>query len=309
MKTLGYDQNQQRLLRAVSTASVAVAIVLIVVKTYAYAETGSVSLLSSLADSFLDAVASILNLIAVRIALTPADQDHRFGHGKAEALAGLGQACLIGCSVIFLVVESVKKLLNPEPISSSEIGISIMLFSIVLTLLLVLFQNWTFKKTGSLAIKADASHYRMDLLVNLAVIVAIAGDYFFSFALLDPIIALLIAAYISLETSKIFIQSLDQLMDKELSEDDRRTIHALAIAHPQVEEVHDLRTRCSGSWTFIQFHMELDPNMRLIDAHRISDDVADVIIQHFPGSEVFIHQDPKGLDEEHTELERTIVSS
>src|SRR6266576_2031781 len=153
-----------RLRRLATYASVTVA---------AWLETGSVALLSSLVDSLLDAAASVVTLVAVRHAMSPADREHRFGHGKAEPLAVLGQSAFITGSAMLLLAEAVRRLLWPVPVENPPAGIGVMIFSIVLTIGLVLFQRYVLRRTGSIAITADELHYRGDLVLNLSVIAAL----------------------------------------------------------------------------------------------------------------------------------------
>ncbi len=307
MSQQGYNIADGRWLRLVTGTAIMVALTLIILKGFAYYATGSVSMLSSLTDSMLDGMASVINLLAIRFALMPPDHNHRFGHGKAEALSSLFQSALITISVLYLVYESIGKLVNPEPIKATEVGVSVMLVSVVMTFALVSFQGWVHRRTGSLAIKADAAHYRMDLLVNIAVISALLIDSYFQSMLADPIIALLISGYIAHEVWEIGSNAIDQLMDREMAEDDRLKIFNIATAHDQVDDIHDLRTRMSGNWTFIQFHMSLDPKMTLQEAHEIADDVEERLLAAFPGAEIFIHQDPVGHDEEHAPLAHQIT--
>ncbi len=285
-----------KLMRLATYASMAVAIVLILTKTVAWVMTDSVSLMATLIDSCLDALASLINLIAVRHALTPADKQHRFGHGKAEALAGLGQATFIAGSALFLVLEAISHLWNPKPISSMVVGIAVMIISILATLVLLVFQRHVISKTGSTAIKADHLHYKTDLLVNGSVIVALLLA-FYGWPGFDPVFALGIAAYILFSAWEIASESLDLLMDHELPVEDRAKIKAIARNHPQTRGMHDLRTRKSGTTVFIQLHLELDDQLTLLQAHAIADDVEDRIRAEYPDAEVIIHEDPASLDE------------
>ena len=285
-----------RLMRHASRASVAVASVLVVAKTVAWIMTGSVAMLSSLVDSLLDVVASGINLLAVRQALMPADREHRFGHGKAEPLAGLGQAALIGGSAVFLLYEATDRLIHPQPIESGTVGVSVMVFSVVLTLMLVTYQRHVVRVSGSIAIAADSVHYKADLLVNLGVIAGLLAATLLDWQLVDPLVAIAVAAYISLCAWETFRKSLDMLMDRELPEEDRRRIEDIVRAHPEVRSMHDLRTRSSGRDTFIQFHLELDGGMTLLEAHRISDEIEAQVRRAFPRAEVIIHEDPEGVE-------------
>ena len=288
-----------RLMRLATYASVSVALFLICVKLAAWIATDSVSLLSSLIDSLLDAMASLVNLIAVSHALTPPDREHRFGHGKAEPLAALAQAAFITGSAIFLVFEAGHRLIDPRPVAHSDIGIAVMLLAIVLTFALTRFQAYVVKRTGSLAITADSLHYMGDLLINGAVIVALLLVSQLGWAAADPLFGLAIAAYIVFTAVKIARQALDMLMDRELPDEERRRILDIVAGHPDVLDLHDLRTRASGPTLFIQLHLEMDGDMPLHKAHSVADAVEAELQAAFPNAEILIHQDPHGLEEDH----------
>ncbi|MGF1592221.1 MAG: cation diffusion facilitator family transporter [Kiloniellaceae bacterium] len=281
-----------RLLRLATTASVATACVLIVVKLAAYVMTGSVAILATLIDSLLDAAASVLNFIAVRHALVPADREHRFGHGKAEPLAALGQAAFITGSAIFLTIEAVPRFFSPRPLEQGEIGIAVMVFSIVATVALVALQRHVIRRTGSLAISADQLHYVGDVLVNGAVILALVLVAQFGWQFIDPLFGIGIAAYILYNAWQIARGALDMLMDRELPDEERSRIRDVISSHDGVLGIHDLRTRASGPQIFIQCHIELDAAQSLQRAHAIADAVEDDLMKAFPGAEVIIHQDP-----------------
>lgn len=286
-----------RLMRWATYASVATAATLIVVKLVAWGMTGSVALLSTLIDSILDAAASVLNLLAVRHALQPADREHRFGHGKAEPLAGLGQAAFIAGSAIFLVIEAAGRLHSPVAVERGEVGIAVMVFSIVVTFLLVRFQKYVVTHTESVAITADSLHYTGDVLINGSVIVSLLLAMTLGWQLADPLFAIAIAGYLIFSAWKIVRKSLGLLMDRELPDADRRRIKAICADHPQVRDMHDLRTRSAGPAAFIQLHLEMDPQLTLKDAHAIADEVEAAILDAYPNAEVIIHQDPAGVAE------------
>ena len=286
-----------RLMRLATYASVATAFCLIVIKLGAWVLTDSISLLSTLIDSILDAVASLVSLLAVRHALTPADREHRFGHGKAEPLAALGQAAFITGSAVFLLIEATHLLFDPRPIQNPGIGIGVMLVSIAATSILVLFQRHVIRRTKSVVIRADSLHYLGDLLINAAVIVALLGASQLGWTILDPVFAIGIAAYILKTAWSIASESLHMLMDRELSDDDRARIGRIVRAHPEVLDMHDLRTRMAGPQVFIQLHLELNGDLSLWDAHMISDQVEAELKSAFPGAEVIIHEDPHGIVE------------
>ncbi len=294
------DAAGARLMRLATIASVSVATVLIIAKLAAAFMTGSVSLLSSLVDSLLDAFTSLVNLFAVRHALQPADKEHRFGHGKAEPLAGLVQAAFIAGSGVFIIIEAIHRLGSGHPIENTEIGIAVMVLSIILTVALVAFQSVVVKRTQSTAITADALHYRMDIMINISVIVALVAASELGIRWLDSAIAIAIAVYIGVSSWKVARRSLDLLMDREFPDEDRERIRDIVMSHPEVRGLHDLRTRSSGVQPFIQFHLQLDPHLSLVRAHEISDEVEAMIVDAFKGAEVIIHQDPEGYEEPHS---------
>ena len=284
-------------MRQATVAAVAVAVLLVLVKMVAWWLTDSVSLLSSLVDSMLDVGASFVNLLAVRHALQPADYEHRFGHGKAEHLAGLGQAAFVVGAAVFLLIEASHRLVHPRAIEYGEIGIAVMLFAIVVTVALVHFQRHVVRKTGSVAIGADSLHYTGDVLINASVILSLVLGSYFSWGFVDPLFGLLIALYLLRTAGKIALLSLDPLMDRELPEEERDHIRKIVCAHSEVQNLHDLRTRKSGITTFIQLHLELDGEMTLRHAHDVADEVEKKLAGAFPGAEILIHEDPDGMEE------------
>ena len=283
-------------MRSATYASVSVAVLLILIKIFAYVLTGSVALLSSLIDSILDSFASILNLIAVRHALTPADREHRFGHGKAEALAGLGQAAFITGSSIFLIFEALNRIINPRPIDHGMVGIVVILIALCLTIALVIYQRYVIRHTGSLAIQADSIHYFSDITMNASVIVALVLSTYFNWPTADPVFALGIAGYIIYSVWSIIMNAFNQLMDRELPEPDREKIISIAMRHPEVKNLHELRTRSSGKDVFIQMHLEMDGDIPLVMAHSIADEVERELFAEFPNADIIIHQDPAGIE-------------
>ena len=281
-----------KLLRLATYASISVALILIVAKLIAWGLSDSVSLLATLIDSVLDALASLINLIAVRHALTPADKEHRFGHGKAEALAGLSQSMFIAGSAGFLLLEAGRRLISPIAVESVGVSMLVMVFSIIATLLLLSFQAHVIRKTNSTAIRADALHYRTDLLVNASVILALWLSVK-GWAGFDALFACAIAIYILFSAWEIITVSYDHLMDRELPDEQREEIERLVLQHKSARGLHDLRSRHSGTVTFIQLHLELDDDLSLLEAHKISDEVELCLLEAFPGSEIIIHIDPQ----------------
>ncbi len=281
-----------RLMRSATYAAVGVAFVLIAVKFFAWQLTGSLSLFATLIDSLLDAAASLINLLAVRHALSPADREHRFGHGKAEPLAALGQSAFIAGSAAFLVIEAIPRFITPQAVTHSGVGIGVMVFAIAATLGLAAFQTYVIKRTSSVAITADALHYKGDILVNAAVIVSLLLSAQLGWHWADPLFGVGIAAYIVYNAWLIAKSALNMLMDRELPDELREQIQEMVLNHDQVLGIHDLRTRASGPQKFIQCHIEMDGSISLHDAHEVADQVERQLGDAFPGAEVIIHQDP-----------------
>ncbi|MGE8362935.1 cation diffusion facilitator family transporter [Pseudomonas sp.] len=280
-----------RLMRLATFAALTVALILVLAKAVAWWLSGSVSLLAGLTDSLLDSAASLLNLIAVAIALRPADDDHRYGHGKAEALAGLGQALFIGASAILVGIQGVERLRAPEPLSGESLGMAVMVLSLALTLALLLFQRHVVRVTGSTAIHADSLHYRSDLLLNGSILLALALTAF-GWQQMDALFAIGIAFYILWSAISIVREAVAVLMDQELSPEVSEQMHQLACAVPGVLGAHDLRTRVSGTRWFVQLHLELPGELSLSEAHQRCVDVENAIRGQFPRAEVLVHADP-----------------
>ncbi len=291
-----------KLLAGATYASVAVAIFLVVIKLGAWLSMDSVAMLSSMVDSMLDLVASLITLFAVRHALTPADREHRFGHGKAEAIAGLGQATFVAGSSTLILIEAARRLIRPTPIENTEIGLIVIAIAIIATLGLVIFQRYVVKRTGSLAIAGDSVHYAGDLLTNIGVVISLLLTASLGWTVIDPLFGAAIGLFLFYNAWGIGQRALAMLMDRELSDADRELIIKTARTHGEVSNVHELRTRESGPDRFIQFHLEMDGAMTLQHAHEIADDVEAKLIAVFPGAEIIIHQDPEGLEENHPVL-------
>jgi ferrous-iron efflux pump FieF len=281
-----------RLMRRATVASFVVGLALVAAKLAGFLVTDSVAMLSSLIDSLLDVCASLVNFLAVRHALQPADREHRFGHGKAESLAGLGQSVFIGGSAVFLFIEAGRRLVAPLPVVNSGVGVVVVIASLIAAVALVRFQSSVVRQTGSIAVSADALHYRGDLLLNGGVLLALVVGPWLGWEWLDPALALVIGGFVLYGAWRIVVGSLDVLMDHELSDEDRARIRALCEAQPEVIGVHDMRTRSAGQNIFVQLHLELDGAMRLREANAIAHRVEHQIQAAFPGAEVLIHQDP-----------------
>ncbi|MDH4022564.1 MAG: cation diffusion facilitator family transporter [Gammaproteobacteria bacterium] len=292
------------LLRSATYASVGVAVCLVLVKTWAWRATDSVSILSSLADSFLDVLASLLTFWAVRYSLRPPDHEHRFGHGKAEGLAALLQALIISGSGVFVGSEAVNRLISPTPIEQPVAGIAVIVASTIITLALVYWQRYVSLETGSVAIAADAMHYKTDLALNLGVVAGVAMAAYTGQRWVDPLVGLGVAVFLVQGAWRIAAKSLDILLDREIPSADRDRIRDLATRHAKVLGFHDLRTRHGGSGYIVQFHLELEPRTSLVETHRILDEVEYWIEKAYPGCEIIIHPDPLGFEERRDHFEK-----
>jgi ferrous-iron efflux pump FieF len=260
-------------------------------KAAAWLMTGSISVLASLIDSLMDAAASVINLVAVRVSLQPPDKEHRFGHGKVEPLAALAQAAFIAGSAVFLVLNAVDRLMHPRPIEAVMIALIVMSFAVVATMVLLLIQRHVIRLTRSTIVRADSLHYTTDLLTNLGTIAALALAHL-GWPALDPLFGILVAVYICYGAWHIGQDAFHQLIDRELPDSVREQVKQLARAEPMVRGLHDLRTRQSGAMEIIQLHLELDAGLTLGEAHAITDRVELAIRQAFPLADVIIHQDP-----------------
>ncbi|WP_010185936.1 cation diffusion facilitator family transporter [Sphingomonas sp. PAMC 26605] len=286
-------------------ASVAMACGLIALKTYAAWSTGSVAMLGSLADSGLDLLASLVTLYGVRLAAQPADHDHRFGHGKAEALAALFQVMLITASAAGIAWRAVLALGSNEATQGAEFGIGVSLVAIVATMVLLAYQRSVIRRTGSVAIVADNVHYQSDVLLNGSVIVALILDQYLGWHQADPIFGIIIALWLAFGAFRASSSAIDQLMDKEWPEDMRRDFIEVAARQPGIKGIHDFRTRHSGAHDFAQFHMEVARDLTVAQAHEVVEGVERAMRKAFPKVELLIHLDPEG----HVDTDNPLVEA
>ena len=280
-----------RLVTMAGLASTATAGILILAKLSAWLLTDSSSMLASLTDSLMDISASVINLLAIRYSLVPADDDHSFGHGKAESLASLAQAAFITGSALVLVMNGFSRLVSPQPMEHLGIGLWVTIGALALTLLLVTFQSYVVKRTDSQAIKADRLHYQSDLLLNSGVLVALALSWY-GWLWADGLCAILLGIYILRSAMQIGYEATQTLLDRQLPDEEREEISRLTTSVSGVHGLHDLRTRQSGQLRFIQLHIELDDDLPLRRAHAIADEVEALLLKAFPASDVIIHMDP-----------------
>jgi ferrous-iron efflux pump FieF len=283
-----------RLTTRAALASVSVALFLALLKGYAAWTTGSVAMLGSLADTGLDLLASVITLYGVRVAAEPADREHRFGHGKAEAIAALFQVGLISFSAFGILWRALDRLMNGQTTADAEAGIAVSVVAIAATLGLLWYQRQVIRRTGSVAIETDHVHYQSDLLLNLAVIAALVLDQYLGLSGADPLLGIAIALWLAWGAWRASTRAIDQLMDKEWPEAERRRFVEVAARHPELRGIHDLRTRTSGARHFVQFHVWMDPGMTIAEAHRVMDEVEHKLEAEFPGVEILIHIDPEG---------------
>ena len=282
------------LTRSAAFASIAMALFLAGLKGWAVWRTGSTAMLGSLADTLLDLVASLATLAGVWVAAHPADEDHRFGHGKAEALAAMFQVILIVLSAGAIAFRAVIRLVEGGRVEAAEQGILVTLLAILATLALLGWQRRVIRATGSLAIRTDNVHYRSDLLLNLGVIAALAIDQYLGFAQADPLFGLAIAAWLLWGAWRASREAVDNLMDREWPEEKRLRFVERAALHPELSKLHDLRTRTSGERDFVQFHVDLPPEITVAEAHAVIERVEADLCRQFPGMELLIHIDPEG---------------
>jgi ferrous-iron efflux pump FieF len=285
--------HNEKLVQTATIAAVLVAVSLIIGKIIAWYFTASLSIQASLVDSLLDGIASLINLVAVYHASRPADDCHRFGHDKAEALASLGQSIFIALSAFWLLWEAYLRFCEPISIAYSHIALVIMIGSTLLSIALVMWQTHVIKKTGSLVVQSDSIHYKADIFSNLGVLIVFGITSIYSFPFLDSFVGAGIAAYILMTSWEIAKKSADVLMDKELSDAFRQEITRIIREHPQALGIHEMRTRSSGKRKFVQLHLDLDKNLKLYEAHDIAEEIEHTITSLHPEVDIIIHQDPR----------------
>ncbi|WP_075183276.1 CDF family cation-efflux transporter FieF [Pantoea sp. 1.19] len=280
-----------RLVSRAALSATVLASTLLLIKIFAWWYTGSVSMLAALVDSLVDIAASLTNLLVVRYSLQPADAEHTFGHGKAESLAALAQSMFIAGSALFLFLTGIQHLATPAPLNAPLVGMTVTVVALLATLALVAFQRWVVRRTHSQAIRADMLHYQSDVLMNGAILMALALSWY-GLHRADALFALGIGVWILTNALKMAWEAVQALLDRALPEEERAAIVAILEQWPGVHGAHQLRTRQSGPTRFIQLHLEMDDDLPLVQSHRIADEVECALRQRFPGADVTIHQDP-----------------
>ena len=309
MTTAATAAGHSRLSTRAALASVALASVLLVAKAWAAYATDSTAMLGSLADTALDVIASLTTLMGVRIAAQPADLDHRFGHGKAEALVSLAQVALISASAIGILWRAIDRLINRAQTEAMGTGIAVSVLALVLTFVLLWYQRRVIASTGSVAIKTDNVHYKSDLMLNGSVIVALVLDQALHIPGADAIFGIAIALWLAWGAYRASSEAIHQLMDREWPEEERRTFLAAAAEYPELQGLHDLRTRKSGTLRFVQFHVWVPAHWTVQEAHDRLDHVEEQLQKRFPDTEILIHVDPEGQTNRETLLSSDITES
>lgn len=285
------EHHYARLVNRAALAATTLASLLLLVKIFAWWYTGSVSLLAALVDSLVDIAASLTNLFVVRYSLQPADEEHTFGHGKAESLAALAQSMFISGSALFLFLTGLQHMASPNTMRAPLVGMLVTLIALFSTVILVTFQRWVVRRTRSQAIRADMLHYQSDVIMNGAILLALALSWY-GFKRADALFALGIGVYILYSALRMGYDAVQSLLDRALPEADQQEIINIVASRPGVQGVHDIRTRQSGPTRFIQLHLELDDHLPLFQAHQIAEEVEQALLKGFPGSDITIHQDP-----------------
>ena len=280
--------------RRITRLSVGVALVLIVLKAFALGASGSVSILATLTDSVLDLVASLATFFAVRWAATPADEDHRYGHGKGEALAAMVQAGLVFASAIFIGWEGIQRIFDPRPVTSGGWATGVVIVSIAITAWLVWMQTRALKKTGSMAVAGDRAHYAADLAANLVVLIGVISGAFLGAPGLDAAAGLVVAVWLFWGATGMLKAAADHLLDRAVPETDRAAVIHAVLADPRISGVHQLRTRMAGQVMMVQMHVDLDPDLTLDAAHAIVVEAETRVLSHFPAADILFHADPRG---------------
>ena len=307
--TRALDALRGKLSTRAALASVALALILLIAKGWAAWATDSTAMLGSLADTVLDLVASLATLAGVRIAAQPADHDHRFGHGKAEALVALGQVVLIAVSALGIAWRAVDRLIHGGVTAAMGIGIGVSLFAIAATFALLAYQKHIIAQTGSIAIKTDNVHYKSDLMLNSAVIAALLLDQWLGVSGADAAFGIAIALWLLFGAWRASGEAINQLMDREWPEEERATFLAAAAEYPELAGLHDLRTRTSGTHQFAQFHVWVPADWTVREAHDRMDRIEEQLQLRFPGTEILIHLDPEGHTDRETMLSSDLTES
>lgn len=296
---LSEKEAQNRLKRAASAASVALAAALTLLKVAAAVYTGSLAVLSSMIDSLADIFASSITFVAVKFASMQATDDHRYGFGKAEAISALVQSAFVAGSGIFVLYDGIMRLFMRKTVGDPDFGIVVMVISLAATTALILFQKYVAKRTNSLAIAADSAHYTVDVVTNLAIIATLVVVKLFEIYWFDTVTALAVAGYLLLNAYKLACGAVSVLTDAELSDDIRKKVCRIVMENPFSQGIHDLRTRDLGGAYMFEFHLELDGDLPLSAAHEMTEAVEDNLLDEFPNAQIIIHQDPVGVKEEH----------
>ncbi len=292
------QEQTNRLKKTAAIASISLSVALSLLKTFGALYTGSLAVLSSLIDSLADIFASSVTFIAVKFSSRPASYNHRYGYGKAESLSALIQSAFIAGSGIFVMYDGFSRLLEPRKLEQTSTGILIMLISLIGTIALIAFQKYVTRRTRSDAISADSAHYTVDVMTNLSIIASLLIVQYFEINWFDTLTAFAISTYLLINAYHLARNAVRILTDAELSDDIRSNVIKIVREIPFTQGIHDLRTRDLGGSYMFEFHLELDGNLSLYDAHDLTDMVEDEILETYPNAQIIIHQDPAGIKEE-----------
>lgn len=292
------QEKANKLKKMAAVSSISLAVLLCVLKTVAVFSTGSLAVLSSMVDSLSDILASLVTFFAVKISVKPASYNYRYGYGKTEALSALFQSLFVAISGLFILYDSILRFWHPVELKQTDFGLAVMIFSLIATIILVIFQQMVAKKTNSQAIAADSLHYKVDILTNMSIIVSLGVVRFWGFTQADTIIAVLIAMYLLWNAYDLAKDAVRLLLDRELDIKIREDVLDLISSHRLNLEAHDLRTRDLGGVYMFEFHLELDGKLDLYTAHKYTDEVENIIRSKYPDAQIIIHQDPKGIKED-----------
>ena len=299
----GHDHHiapeDQRLMRLATYASVSMAVALLLGKTVAWWLSDSLALLSSLTDSLFDVITSVINMLALRYALKPADDEHRFGHTSIEDIAGLAQFAFIGAAMLLIILQSLERLANPQPMTHETLGIIVSVIAMIATMVLVTFQTIVAKRSGSLIIASDRMHYVGDIAFNIGVLIALVLTASFGLTWADPAMAIFIALVILWSTRSIGIRAFNNLMDREMPAEEKTHIEEIVRRVPEIRGVHNVKTRYAGTKPFIQLHIDLEPTLSFAEAHAITDRLEKALMEQYPGGDIIIHPDLYGSNHHH----------
>lgn len=290
-------ENDLYLKKTASLLSISVSVSLLIIKLIAVIYSSSLAILSSLIDSASDIFASFITFWAIKYSNRPLNPKHRYGYGKAESASALIQSAFIVGSGAFVLYDGVERFINPLPVKQTMFGLQLMLLSLVITILLICYQKYVIVKTKSIAIMADSLHYKVDLLTNTLIIISLFLLNHYNLIWIDIITAFFISIYLIWNAYHIAVNAMKDITDQEIDVEMKKNIIKTINKTKNIKGFHDFRSRTSGNRIFIEFHLEINGNLSLYDAHKISKSIEEKIISIYPNAQIIIHQDPYGIKE------------